>query len=64
MENQGVCCHVRECVHNCGECGCELDTIEITSRSADALHSEVAMQAQGSLAAVPVPHFCKNYRAR
>jgi hypothetical protein len=49
MDNAGVKCEVCECMHNNGECKCELSEITITEGNAAASQN------------VEIPHYCQNY---
>ena len=51
MENKGVKCDVKECLHNYEANKCRLDTIEVT-------HMCTGDDC------VSVPHFCKSYESR
>ncbi|MFI3141352.1 MAG: DUF1540 domain-containing protein [Clostridia bacterium] len=49
MNNKGVKCNVCECEYNVNNCGCCLDTVEIT-------HEKTGADA------IATPHFCKSYK--
>ena len=51
MDNVGVNCNVRECVHNIAGAKCNLEKIDVTN------------EKTGSNA-VATPHFCKSFNGK
>ena len=52
MENQGVCCDVKCCVHNVGEDKCSLPEIKVTE------------QCQNIQQKMDDPHYCQSFCKR
>ncbi len=53
MNNIGVCCDVRDCVHHTGVSNCTLMEIKVTQQC-----------PSNTQQSVETPHFCENYEKK